>query len=231
MGALFKVQIPNDELHRRLGGGIPAGTIMLIEGDRGTGKSVFAQRLMYGFLKNDHSVTYVSSQYTTPEFINQMESMTYSIIPDLIKRRLQFVSMYPLLVGTSDRRKFLSRLIGEPRLWRTDVVMIDSLSSLLPDEPDMDEMRSFSLHLKRLASLGKVIVMTANQSETSGSALGLLEEVSTLLMRLSVKTFGGDLKNTAVIVKYNHAAGIFQKIIPFRVEPNVGFIVEIAAVV
>jgi len=59
----------------------------------------------------------------------------------------------------------------------------------------------------------------------------LLEEASTLLMRLNVRVFGGDLKNSATIVKYNNAKGVFQKIIPFRVEPRVGLVVEIAAVV
>lgn len=231
MGSLLKIQIPNDELHRRLGGGIPAGSIVLVEGDRGTGKSILSQRLLYGFLKNNYTATYVSSQYTTPEFINQMESIGYGIIQDLIKRRLLFVSMYPLLVGLSDRKKFLSRFVGEPRLWKTDVMIIDSLSALIPAELDEDEIRAFSLHLKRVSSLGKVVIMTLNPGDVDPDFLKILEEASSLLIRLSVKVFGGDLKNSATIVKYNNAMGIFQKIIPFRVEPKVGFIVEIAAVV
>ncbi|MCD6373706.1 MAG: flagellar accessory protein FlaH [Thermococcus sp.] len=231
MGSLLNIQIPNDELHRRLGGGIPAGSIVLIEGDRGTGKSILSQRLLYGLLRNDYTGTYVSSQYTTPEFINQMDSLGYSVIQDLIKRRLIFVSLYPLLVGVSDRRKFLSRFVSEPMLWKTDVVIIDSLSALLPSELGREEVRAFSLHLKRLSSLGKVIVMTVNPSDIDQEFLKILEEASSLLIRLSVKVFGGDLKHSATIVKYNNAVGIFQKIIPFRVEPKVGFIVEIAAVV
>ncbi|NJE04844.1 flagellar accessory protein FlaH [Thermococcus sp. M36] len=231
MGRLFKIQIPNDELHRRLGGGIPAGSVVLIEGDRGTGKSIFSQRLLYGFLKNGHTATYVSSQYTTPEFISQMDSLGYGIIQDLIRRRLVFVSFYPLLVGLSERKRFLSRFMGEPRLWKTDAVIIDSLSSLLPPELGEDEIRAFSLHIKRVSSLGRVVIMTVNPDDVERRFLRILEEASSLLIRLSVKTFGGDLKNSATIVKYNNAAGIFQKIIPFRVEPRVGFIVEIAAVV
>ncbi len=231
MGVLLKITIPNDELHRRLGGGIPAGSILLIEGDRGTGKSIFCQRLLYGFLKNEYSVTYISSQYTTPEFINQMESLSYDIIRELIKRRLQFVSLYPLLVNVSERRKFLSRLVSEPRIWKTEVVIIDTISSLLPKELREDEIKSLSSHLKRLSSIGKVVILTVNPDETNKEVLSVLEEISSVLIRLSVKTFGGDLKNSATVVKYNNAQGVFQKIIPFRVEPGVGFIVEIASVV
>ncbi|NJE29458.1 flagellar accessory protein FlaH [Thermococcus sp. 18S1] len=231
MKSLLEIRVPNDELHRRLGGGIPPGSIVLVEGDRGTGKSIFSQRLLYGFLKNGHSATYVSSQYTTPEFINQMESLGYGVVPELIKRRLLFVSLYPLLVGLSERKKFLNRFVGEPRLWKTDVIIIDSVSALLSSDIGEDEAREFSLHLKRVSALGKAIVLTVNPSDIGSDALRVFEEASTMLIRLSVKVFGGDLKNSATIVKYNNAPGIFQKIIPFRVEPRVGFIVEIAAVV
>ncbi|RLF86730.1 flagellar accessory protein FlaH [Thermococci archaeon] len=228
---IFKMELKGDELHRRIGGGIPAGTIMLLEGDRGTGKSIFAQRLLYGFLMNGYSVSYVSSQYTTVEYIRQMFSLGYDVVPFLIRKKLIFVSLYPLLTGISEKKKFLSRLLGEPRLWETDIIIIDSFSALLSREQDLDAVRSFLMYIKKLASLDKVIILTSNTEEIDRESLFLLEEAATMLIRLQVKVFGGDLKNSAVIVKYNNAKGVFQKIIPFRVEPKVGLVVEIAAVV
>jgi len=228
---LFKINLKGDELHRRIGGGIPAGTIMLLEGDRGTGKSIFAQRLLYGFLMNGYSVSYVSSQYTTVEYIRQMFSLGYDVVPFLIRKKLIFVSLYPLLTGISEKKKFLSRLLGEPRLWEADIIIIDSFSALLSREQDVDAVRNFLMYIKKLASLDKVIILTSNTEEIDRESLFLLEEAATMLVRLQVKVFGGDLKNSAIIVKYNNAKGIFQKIIPFRVEPNVGLVVEIAAVV
>lgn len=225
------MELKGDELHRRIGGGIPAGTIMLLEGDRGTGKSIFAQRLLYGFLMNGYSVSYVSSQYTTVEYIRQMFSLGYDVVPFLIRKKLIFVSLYPLLTGISEKKKFLSRLLGEPRLWETDIIIIDSFSALLSREQDLDAVRSFLMYIKKLASLDKVIILTSNTEEIDRESLFLLEEAATMLIRLQVKVFGGDLKNSAVIVKYNNAKGVFQKIIPFRVEPKVGLVVEIAAVV
>ncbi len=228
---LLKIELKGDELHRRLGGGIPSGSIMLLEGDRGTGKSIFVQRLLYGFLMNGYRASYVSSQYTTVEYIKQMESIGYDIIPFLIRKKLIFVSLYPLLTGVSERRKFLSRLLGEPRIWEPDIVIIDAFSSLLSREQEPSAIRDFLLYVKKLASLDKVIIMTANTEEIDRDSLFALEEAATMLFRLNVKVFGGDLKNSATIVKYNNAKGVFQKIIPFRVEPKVGLIVEIAAVV
>ncbi|ASJ17475.1 flagellar accessory protein FlaH [Thermococcus chitonophagus] len=228
---LLRIDLKGDELHRRLGGGIPAGTIMLIEGDRGTGKSILSQRLLYGFLMNGYTASYISSQYTTVEYVKQMMSISYDVIPFLIRKKLVFVSLYPLLSGVSEERKFLSRLLGEPRLWEQDIVVIDSFSSVLSREQEVRSVRNFLMYIKRLSSLGKVIILTANPEELPRDVLFLLEEASTLLMRLNVRVFGGDLKNSATIVKYNNAKGVFQKIIPFRVEPKVGLVVEIAAVV
>ncbi|MFA4640720.1 ATPase domain-containing protein [Pyrococcus kukulkanii] len=228
---LLRIDLKGDELHRRLGGGIPAGTIMLIEGDRGTGKSILSQRLLYGFLMNGYTASYISSQYTTVEYVKQMMSISYDVIPFLIRKKLVFVSLYPLLSGVSEERKFLSRLLGEPRLWEQDIIFIDSFSSVLSREQEVRSVRNFLMYIKRLSSLGKVIVLTANPEELPRDILFLLEEASTLLMRLNVRVFGGDLKNSATIVKYNNAKGVFQKIIPFRVEPKVGLVVEIAAVV
>lgn len=113
---LLRIELKGDELHRRLGGGIPAGTIMLIEGDRGTGKSIISQRLLYGFLMNGYTASYVSSQYTTVEYVKQMVSIGYDIIPFLIRKKLVFVSLYPLLSGVSEERRFLSRFIGRAQV-------------------------------------------------------------------------------------------------------------------
>jgi len=228
---LLKIELRGDELQRRLGGGIPAGTILLVEGDRGSGKSIFVQRLLYGFLMNGYTASYISSQYTTVEYIRQMESLGYGIIPFLIRKKLIFVSLYPLLTGVSEKKKFLGRLFGEPRLWEPDVMIIDSFSSLFTREQDPSAIRDFLLYVKKVASLGKVIILTVNTEEIDRDSLLSLEEASSMLIRLSVKVFGGDLKNSATIVKYNNAKGVFQKIIPFRVEPKAGLIVEIAAVV
>jgi len=50
--------LQRDELERNLGGGIPKNSILLIEGEDGSGKSILSQRLIFSFLKSEASVTY-----------------------------------------------------------------------------------------------------------------------------------------------------------------------------
>ena len=55
---LYHFDLERDGLHRNLAGGIPKGSTILLEGDYGSGKSVVSQRLAYGFLTHEYSVTY-----------------------------------------------------------------------------------------------------------------------------------------------------------------------------
>ena len=41
----------NDELDKKLGGGIPAGSLTLVEGVSDSGKSVLTQQIVWGTLK------------------------------------------------------------------------------------------------------------------------------------------------------------------------------------
>ena len=130
----LKFEIPNDTLHDRLGGVIPGGTIMAIVGKYGSGKSVLSQRLVYGFLHNKHSVSYISTEMTTASFLKQMNSLDYKVLDYLILKTLRFVPVYPLIGKPLDRKDFLSRLMNAPHLFETDVIVIDTFSALAKDE-------------------------------------------------------------------------------------------------
>ena len=65
---VFKINLEGDELHVKLGGGLPKSSIILIEAPAGLGKSVLAQRFTYGALINDVSVSYISSELTVQSF-------------------------------------------------------------------------------------------------------------------------------------------------------------------
>ena len=61
---LFGIHLKADELAARMGGGLPRGSTMLIEGAEGSGRSAMCQRLLYGLLQNGHSATFVSTELT-----------------------------------------------------------------------------------------------------------------------------------------------------------------------
>jgi Predicted ATPases involved in biogenesis of archaeal flagella len=44
----INIYLDRDEFSNRIGGGIPKGSIFIIEGENGTGKSIVCQRILYG---------------------------------------------------------------------------------------------------------------------------------------------------------------------------------------
>lgn len=227
---VFSVQIEKDEFHKKLAGGIPAGTLGLIKGESGGGKSVFCQRIVYGLLQNDIEVSYVSTQYTTLDFVNQMASLGYRINSYIISDKLRFFPVYPLISETKQRMDYTKKLMSGTSIFEKDVIVIDSLSSLLKFDLNPQSAVDLVGFLKRVTASGKAVLMTALNGELSEDVLRELESASTLVIECGIKKFGTDLKNMATIRKYNLAAGQYQKNIAFRVESNIGLVVEIAAV-
>lgn len=229
MARIFSVQLANDEFHKKLGGGIPAGTIGLIMGEHGSGKSIVCQRITYGLLKNDVSVTYISTQLTTIDFIKQMSSLGYDIAHDIIQKKLLFIPVYPLLQEPKKRMDYSEKLMNARELFEKDVIIIDCFSSLVKFDIDPNSAIKLMGFLKRISALGKAVILTA-LDELERSVMEEIESACSFIAETTIKKFGTDLKNMMVIKKFNLAAGQYSKQIAFRVEPKIGLVVEIAAV-
>ncbi|CAG0961568.1 partial DNA repair protein RadA, partial [Flavobacteriales bacterium] len=61
----YNFVLDRDELNQMLGGGFPKGSLIMIDGPSGSGKSALCQRFAYGLLDNKNTVTYISTQLTT----------------------------------------------------------------------------------------------------------------------------------------------------------------------
>ncbi len=229
MAKLFSVHLPNDEFHKKLGGGIPVGTIGLIKGEHGSGKSVVCQRITYGLLKNDVSVTYISTQLTTLDFINQMSSLSYDVGKYMISRRLLFIPVYPLIQEPLTRMDFSERLMNAKELFENDVIIIDCFSTLVRADIDPNSVVKLMGFFKRIVALGKAVILTA-LDELEKHVMDEVESTCSFIAETNIKKFGTDLKNIMLIKKFNLATGTYSKQIAFRVEPKIGLVVEIAAV-
>ena len=228
--SFYSVQIPNDEFHKKLGGGIPKGTLGIIYGESGSGKSIVCQRMVYGLLKNDVTVTYLSTQFTTVDFVKQMSSIGYPVEKEIISGNLKFFPVYPLISLPRKRQDYVNRLISAKHVFDADVIFIDSLSSLVKFDLNPESAIELMAFLKRISATGRSVIATILPGEIDSNSLLELESSSTFLAECSLRKFGTDVKNMMTIRKYNLAPGQYQKQIAFRVEPKIGLVVEIAAV-
>jgi flagellar protein FlaH len=230
MARLFSVQVENDEFHKKLGGGLPRGTLGVLIGENGSGKSVVCQRITYGLLKNGVSVSYVSTQLTTVDFIKQMSSLGYGVESHVISGKLSFFPVYPLISELKERQDYLNKLISGRSIFEKDVIVIDSFSSLVKFDLSPRSAIDIVGFLKRITATGKAVILTILSGEIEKDTLLEIESTATFVGECSLRKFGADVKNMMTIKKYNFALQQYQKQIAFRVEPKIGLVVEIAAV-
>ena len=69
----------NVEIDKKLGGGIPVGSMTLIEGESDSGKSVLCQQLIWGSLYDGFQVTLYTTENTVKSFVRQMDSLSLGI--------------------------------------------------------------------------------------------------------------------------------------------------------
>lgn len=101
------------EFDRVLGGGLVAGTLVLIGGDPGIGKSTLMLQALYGLTKKGHNVLYVSGE----ESIRQLK---------IRSKRLSTISPDMLVVSEID----LESIISMVESTKPDVLVIDSIQTM-----------------------------------------------------------------------------------------------------
>ena len=83
------------EVDEKLGGGIPLGSLCLVEGHSDAGKSVLCQHLTNGTLINGEiSVAYYTTENNVRSLISQMDSLAMQVMDHFLADRLR---IYPLV--------------------------------------------------------------------------------------------------------------------------------------
>lgn len=228
---MYSIEIDRDELGRRLGGGIAEGSITLIEGGDGSGKTILAQRIAYGLLVNGHSVTYVSTELSLPEFMKQMMSLKYNITPYVLNGQFRFFPVYPATVRKLKKKKdLLKRLAEADIIYQTDVTIIDTITLMLPEE-GVDEKSVFEFlnKLKKEVLKGKSIVITADPDATDERLLEPLREIADNYLITKLEQAAEDIKNVILVQRWKRTEREVSKIIKFRVEPKFGIVIDISS--
>lgn len=102
-----------NEFDRVLGGGLVPGSLVLIGGDPGIGKSTLMLQALHGLSENGHKVLYVSGE----ESLKQIR---------IRSKRLETVSSNMLIVSETD----IDAILGMVEKYKPDVLVIDSIQTM-----------------------------------------------------------------------------------------------------
>jgi flagellar protein FlaH len=208
---------------------LPNRSLYVLQGVVGAGKSLIAQRLVHGMLDNGVKVLVVTTELTTRGWIEQMESIGYGVTDALREGRLMIFSRFGTVaearpdVGIDD-------VLNSEAVEEADVVILDSASALMPD--DLDDKQRFELmqKLRKITSEGRSVMLCLDPDEMNHKLLHNMRASAEVVLDLSTALIGGDLKRSIVVTRFLRAAGPVQTSVGWRVEPSMGFIVDITAV-
>jgi flagellar protein FlaH len=228
--SVLSFEVERDEFNRRLGNGFPDGSIVFIEGDNGSGKSSISHRITFGLLENGSEVTLISTQLTTKGFINQMYSLDYPVASHLLKNKLLYIPVLPLIKCSKNRIDFIERLMNAEALFNKKVIIIDTISSLIKQEADTNKGLELISFLKKITGMGKTVILTANFNELDSTIYSQFISTADIYFTLKVRPLGNEIKRTIIVNKFTGARSPVGSMVGFRIEPKVGLVVEIASV-
>jgi flagellar protein FlaH len=223
----FNIKLKVDELSEKLGKGIPKSSVGLIEGPEGSGRSVLSQRICYGLLFNGATVTYISTEMTMKDFVDQMYSLGYRIDRYLITGKLRFIPVYPIMGHLRSREDFLKRLMASEELFQCDATIIDTLSAICYNRLTADGAVRLMSFLKKVVSSGKLVVMSIEHDLEGAEPLRLAADI---YFGLNTRLAPEGIRRTISVKRFTKAANNVDDVIRYRIEPKSGLVIELTEV-
>jgi flagellar protein FlaH len=210
----------NDELDKKMGGGIPLRTLTLVEGQPDSGKSVLTQQMIWGSVRRGCSAVVFTTENTVKSLITQMQSLNLDIMDYFLLSRLW---IYP--IDTKKTRRNLSTgllpLLTSCANKGIDLAVVDSITYYVT-HATIEEVLSFFEECKMLSNKGMGVVCVAHSYAFDENVMVRLGAMCDAHIRLRIETMGSKMIKIMEVAKVRGAVLNTGNIISFDVEPNWG---------
>ncbi|HJX14082.1 MAG TPA: ATPase domain-containing protein [Dehalococcoidales bacterium] len=218
------------DIAEALGGGIRENTLVLVEGETRTGKSVLTQHIAYGVLRSKESaVAFYSSDNNSDALQAQMESMSLDVKQDLVTDRFRVFKMGSRNVlrdAMKSLQLIINHIVALPERFR--LVIVDS-PSLYMSQLSPTVKVDFLQTCKELCERGRTIVLVLDTHVFESKALVRAYALSDYYLRLRSQdmVLGAGQIDTRLIkvlevTKLGGAERWGQEGIKFEIKPRVG---------
>ncbi len=225
----FPFEVETDSLADSMGARLPNRSLYLLQGAVGSGKSLVSQRLVHGMLENGVKILVITTELTTRGWIEQMESIGYGVTEHIRGGRLMVLSQFGT-IAEARPDVTLDDVLASPAVPAADVIVFDSASSIMPD--DLDQAGRFALlqSLRKVASEGRSFLLCVDPVDMDAKLLQQLRTSAEVVLNMETNMIGGTINRSLIVTRFLRAAGPITTSIGWRVEPGMGFIVDITAV-
>jgi len=211
----------NVEIDKKMGGGIPAGSLTLIEGPNDCGKSVLTQQIMWGGLQQGFHIASYTTENTIKSLLKQMESLALDVSDYFV---LGHLKIYPIRVKGSEwigDVPFLKYIVNDIKRKKDEIIIIDSLTVFVSHASESDILDFFT-DCKNLCDYGKTILITVHDYAFGEELLTRVRSICDAHLSLRMEEVGDRLVKTMEVAKIRGAQRTTGNIISFEVEPEFG---------
>jgi len=215
----------NEEVDRQIGGGLPAPSLVLIEGGHGTGKSSLTALFMKGMLLSNKKVLFITTESNIGEYIEKMKIITYDFRRDFIQNKMVIL---PINIDgmtwsahlTKNLLPVLGRYIGVNSN-KVDTIIIDSLSALAM-QSDTSTTLEFFTRCKSMVSRGKTLILTIHPNAVPEDLALRIRSICDGYLKLSSATIAGRGVKIMEVIKLIGASSQVSSIFSFDIDPSFG---------
>lgn len=190
--------VPNLDLV--LGGGVPAGDLVLVTGAAGSGKTTLALQMAFHTAARGEAACFVTTSSESPERL-LTHARSYTFYDErLVGERVFLLSLFPLIrEGMPAVRDALER---EVREHGATLLVLDGLMTLYDLDAEPREVRRFLYELSSmLSSLGCTLLVTNSRAEADDPVRVAELTMADALLRLSQPVLSGRSHRLLQVVK------------------------------
>lgn len=211
----------NPELDQLLEGGIPLGSLVLLEGQSDTGKSLMAQYFTYSALTAKLSVAYYTTETTVKSLMAQMSSLDLDVTDYFLCDRLR---VYPLSAADEAHgATALPRLLAhfETLPATTRLIIVDALTPLVSPD-DARPVIDFFAACQQLGGAGRTIMAVVHSYALDDAMLGRVHSMCDAHLSLRLEDQGERQVKVMQVSRIGGRDPGDENIIGFDIEPGRG---------
>jgi flagellar protein FlaH len=187
----------NSALDEALGGGIPVGSLTLIEGEAGMGKSALARQIIWEALQGGLILTLFTSEHCAQSLVGQMREVGLNVLDFLLRDQL---SVYPLNLGRLRAHALQTLLYAMKWGVRRKVMVVDPLSAAFAHS-SAEETRRFFKECKALCQGGSTVIVTLHSYDVTADLLDSIQPLCDVHLKLHPDDEYGASASTVEVCK------------------------------
>lgn len=211
----------NGEIDKKMGGGIPAGSLTLVEGGNGTGKSVLTQQLIWGGLQQGFSFAIYTTENTVKSLLKQMGSLSLEVDDYFVLGNLKIYPIHVDGVEWVGNIPLLDYIAADIKGKPNEIILVDSLTVFVSDSKEHDVINFFAT-CKNICDAGKTVFATAHTYAFGEELLTRVRSICDAHLSLRKEEVGERLVKTLEVSKIRGAKKPTGNIIAFDIEPGFG---------